>query len=64
MTLIDVELECDDEREEASEADCEDDTGTGTWLFFSWWDGAVVNSGEESSFTEDHVAATKKSVHF
>jgi hypothetical protein len=30
VTLIDVELECDDEREEASEADCEDDTGTGT----------------------------------
>ena len=67
MTLIDAELECDDESEEASEPDWED-TGGGigtAWLvLISLVDGAVVSLGALFSCTEDHGAAANfGSVH-
>ena len=57
VTLIDAELECDEDSEDASEPD-EEDTATGTWWRFSPWDGAAVASGAELSCTDDHVAVT------
>ena len=66
MTLIDAELECDDESEEASEPDWEDTGGIGTaWLvLISLLDGAVVSLGALFSCTEDHGAAANfGSVH-
>ena len=54
VTLIDAELECDEDSEDASEPD-EEDTATGTW-WFSPWDGAAVASGAELSCTDDHLA--------
>ena len=64
--MIDAELECDDESEEASEPDWEDTGGIGTaWLvLISLLDGAVVSLGALFSCTEDHGAAADfESVH-